>query len=113
MEHPSRTPTAFGTSDEARNLAIEQRYHKLCKGPGTQNLDTWLDDWTTTDAEATEYKIAEVSGSRPIRDIVMAVRSKEPTFADVHFVMIRRKDTTYDFYGLVEDFRQHMRLQQL
>lgn len=78
-------------SDEARNPAIEQRYHKLCKGPGTQNLDLWLDDWTTTYAEAIEHQIAEATGSRPIRDFLMAVRFKEPTFSDAHLVMIRRR----------------------
>lgn len=100
-------------SDEARSLEIEQKYHKLCKGPDTQSIDTWLDEWVTVYTDGVEHKIAEATGTRPIRDFLMSVRSKEGTFADAHLVMIRLKDTTYDFYGLVEDFRQHIRLQQL
>lgn len=99
--------------DEARNLEIEQRYHKLCKGPGNQNVDTWLDGWITTYTEAKEHCIAEATGTRPIRDFLMAARSKEPTFADAHLVLMRLNNITYDFYDLVEDFRQHTRLQQL
>lgn len=100
-------------SDEARNLGIEQRYHKLCKGPGTQNIDTWLDDWTTTYTEAKEHGIAEATGTRPIRDFLMAAGSKEPTFADAHPLRIRMHKTTYDFYSLIKDFRLHIRLPKI
>lgn len=37
----------------------------------------------------------------------MAVRAKELTLSDAHLVMIRLKNTTYNFYGQVKDFRQH------
>ena len=30
-------------SDEARTLEMEQKYHKLCQGPGTRNFETWFD----------------------------------------------------------------------
>ena len=26
-------------SDQARRLEVEQNYHRLCKGPGTQDLE--------------------------------------------------------------------------
>ena len=57
-------------SDDARRLQIEQRYHQLCKGPGTQEIETYLDHWTTTYTEAKECHIGEVTGTRPIRDFL-------------------------------------------
>ena len=30
-------------SDEAQSLEVNHSYHKLCKGPGSQGLDIWLD----------------------------------------------------------------------
>ena len=51
-------------SDEARNLAIEQRYHNLCKGPETQSIETWLNDWVTTYSDGIEHGIAETTGTR-------------------------------------------------
>lgn len=78
-------------SDEARNLEIEQTYHKLCKGLGTQNVEALLDEWTATYTEAKEHNIAEATGTRPIRDFLMVVRAKEPTFPDAHLRMIRLK----------------------
>ena len=60
-------------SDEARNLEIEQRYHKLCKGPGSQNIESWLDDWVTMYTDGIEHGIAETTGTRPVRDFLMAV----------------------------------------
>lgn len=99
-------------SDEARSLDIEQRYHKLCKGPGNQNVETWLDEWMATITEAKEHSVAEVNGTRPVRDFLMAIRPKEPTFADAHLVFLRYK-VVDDLYELAEAFRQHLRLQQL
>ena len=100
-------------SDEARDLEIEPNYHRLCKGPGTQSIEAWIDDWVVTYTNGKEYGIAETTGSRPIRDFLMAARTKEPTFADAHLVMIRLQDSKYNFYTLVEDFRQHIRLQHI
>lgn len=90
--------------DEARGFEIEQKYHMLCQGPGAQNLETWLDEWTNTYTEGKENYIAEVTDSRPIRDFLPAVRSREPSFADAHFGLkrFRRGD---DLYGLIEDFQ--------
>lgn len=99
-------------SDEARSLELEQKYHQLCKGPLNQNLETWLDEWTTTFTLATEYAIGEVTGTRPIRDFLMAIRHKEPTFADTHLVHLKDKSSG-DLYELIEEFRQHIRLIQL
>lgn len=99
-------------SDEARSLAVEQKYHKLCKGPGTQDLETWINQWSVTFTEAKEIGIGEVTGTRPIRDFLMAIREKEPTFADAHLISLKNKKSE-DLFELIEDFRQHLHLQQL
>lgn len=99
-------------SDQARSLEIKQNYHRLCKGPGSQNVEAWLDEWTLTFTKATEYSIAEVTGSRPVRDFLMAIRTKEPTFANTHFILLKHLQAG-NLYEIVEDFRQHVWLQQL
>lgn len=99
-------------TDDARSLEIEQKYHKLCKGPGTQNLETWLDEWIANYTEARKHGILEVTSTRPIRDFLMAIRTKESSFSDAHRVNFRTK-TAEDFLPLIEDFRQHIRLEQL
>ena len=99
-------------SDEVRSLAIEQKYHKLCKGPGTQNLETWIDRWSATFTEAKEIAIGEVTGTRPTKDFLMAIREREPAFANAHLISLKKKKSG-DLFELIEDFRQHIRLQQL
>lgn len=101
-------------SDEARSFDIEQKYHRLCRGPGTQSLDSWLDEWTVTYAQAKHHDLPLVSGSdtRPIRDFLMAIRSEQPTFADVHLAL-RGFKKEEDMYGLIEDFRYHICLLRL
>lgn len=68
---------------------------KIYKGPSTQNVDTWPDDWTTTYTEAKEYGIADATGTRPIRYFFLMVsRSKKPKFADAHLVSTRLNSNT-------------------
>lgn len=99
-------------TDHARSLEIEQRYHKLCKGPGSQNLETWLDEWVVTFTDAKKYEIFETTKTRPIRDFLIAIRSKESSFADAHLVTIESKTDPNELYKLIESFRQHIRLYQ-
>lgn len=98
-------------SDDARSLEIEQKYIKLRKGPANQDLDKWLDEWCTTYTEVKTYQVAEVSGTRPIRDFLLAIHSKAPTFADTHLMSYKIK-TEADLLDMIEQFRQYMRLHQ-
>ena len=99
-------------SDKAWNLEIEQRYHKLCKEPDSQSIKSWLDNWVTMYTDGIEHRIAETTGTYPVWDFLMTVRLKDFSFADAHLVLIQFHKTTYDLHSLIEDFRQHMRLQQ-
>ncbi|MCJ1466216.1 hypothetical protein MMC07_004835 [Pseudocyphellaria aurata] len=104
----------FIQKDEAhpRNLvrALKQR---LAPSDEARSTLLQIERSITNCTNGKEHGIAETTGTRPIRDFLMAVRTKEQTFSDAHLVMIRRKDSTYDFYSLIEDLRQHIRLLQL
>ena len=67
-----------------------------------------------TYTEAKELSIFEVGGTQPIRDFFIAISSKESSFADAHLVSFwSRRSQNLDLYELIEDFRQHLHLQQL
>ena len=98
-------------SDDARNVEIENKYRKVCQGPGRQDLEAWLEEWQATYIEAKEYGIGEVKGKRPQRDFLYAVRSKEPIFAESMLIGLkRRKNDDTDMLDLIEDFRDFIRL---
>lgn len=61
----------------------------------------------------TEAREHSMLRSKPVRDFLMAHRTKEPTFADVRLVVLTYKalDNLYEF--IVEDFRQHTHLRPL
>ena len=98
-------------SDHARSLEVERSYHKLCKGPGTQGLEVWLDEWIATFTRAKELAIFEVDGNRLIRDFLQAARLRGTSFADA---LLARLDeySASNFYDLIEKFRQHLHRQR-
>ena len=98
-------------SDSARALDIETKYHKLCKGPGKQDIEAWLEEWQLVCSEAISYKIGEAIGNRPLRDFLMAIHSKEPIFAD-SYLMDLEDDKPQDLDLLIENFRRLIRLHQ-
>lgn len=52
-------------SDEYRRLEIEVKYRELCKGPGNQDIDKWLDSWQLTYSEGKELHVAEKQAKLP------------------------------------------------
>ena len=44
------------------SLQVERRFHQLAKGPGTQNIDTWLTEWTEMYHDGKRMEIPEVAG---------------------------------------------------
>lgn len=102
----------FAPSDETRSLEIEQEYHKLCKGPGTWKFESWSDEWTISVIETTGHGITEATGSGPVRDILLAIRTNEPSFADARLVLLKHLGSD-GLHVLVKGFRQHLRRQQL
>ena len=72
-----------------------------------------MDQWTTTYAEAIKIPIGEVAGVRPMRDFLMAIRQREPIFADAHLITLKHKINSDELFELIEDFRQHIHLSNL
>ena len=98
-------------SDEARSIEIENKYHKLCKGPGKQDMEIWIEEWQTVYAEGKAYGISEVSGTRPIRDFIMAILIKEAAFANTYLIGLKNR-IEEEFYEIVKEFRSYIRMHQ-
>lgn len=99
-------------SNMVKSLAIKQNYHKLYKGPGTQDLKTWIDQWIVNYTKAMEIGIRKIDETRPIQDFLIAIRTRESIYTDAHLVFLDSKQPD-DLYRLIENFRQHICLQNL
>lgn len=60
-------------TDGAGALSLECDTKKLKKGSGSQNIETWVDEWQQMYIDDSAYRLAEVSGDRPIRDFLLAI----------------------------------------
>lgn len=96
-----------------QNLKIKLNYSRLYKGPGTQSIETWINNWVVTYTSGKEYRITETTRSQLIWDFLIATCTKKLTFTNAHFVMIQLQDSKYTLYTLVKDFRQHICLQHI
>ena len=99
-------------SDDARKLELEQRYARIKQGPGNQDLEKWLDEWSIVVEKANTAKIAEVSENRPVRDFLLAIRNKYSSWTDSQLSTVNKK-TVNDLPEIVESFRQFIRITQL
>ena len=97
-------------TDEARELALETEYRKLCKGPKNQDIKKWLEDWTRTYKKAKQYGIGEISGTRPVRDFLLAVKPLNHPFATYYLMALARKDKP-EIHNVIEEFRHTIRLE--
>lgn len=108
--HPHDMPAALkqklAPSDSVRSLAIEQEYHRIRKGPQNQDIDNRLDDWKRIYHRAKEYKIAEVTGNRPVGDFLLAIKPIHPDYASVRLTSL---PNALDMFDMVENFRLIMR----
>jgi hypothetical protein len=91
------------STNDARSLNIETRYHKLCKELDSRDIKTWLNDWQLTYTEIKSYKIAEMTERRSIRNFLMIltktnVKTHLMTFANNHLMNLT--DGT-DMYVLI------------
>ena len=93
-------------SSEAQKLSVEQDYHRLRKGPINQDIIKWVDDWTLTIARAKEVELAEVQGSRPVRDFLLAIDTKYPQFSG-SYMMDLEKGNPAEMDTVIDHFRRH------
>lgn len=98
-------------SDMARSYEIRTKYHKLSKGAGNRDLEAWIDDWQTTCMDATSYGLAEVTGTRPVEDFLMAMYTREPNFTSACMVQLKQ-GTQFELADLLENFRVFIRIQK-
>ncbi|MCJ1264028.1 hypothetical protein MMC22_003899 [Lobaria immixta] len=79
-------------SDSAHALSLEKRYEKLKKGLGSQSIEAW------------------VSGDRPIRNFLLAIYSKDPTYSTSQQRFQTLGPCTMD--QIIKNYRQHVRLHE-
>ena len=61
---------------------MEKRYHQLAKGPGNQNVESWLNEWMDMYLESVRVDLPEVSGNRAIRDFFLAIDTVDPIYSN-------------------------------
>ncbi|SLM34143.1 Ribonuclease H-like domain [Lasallia pustulata] len=99
-------------SDTAQKYEVIYAYRKMCKGPGNQNIETWLDEWDRVYTEALNIDLPEVKGNRPMEDFLMAVESKDPHFTSTYMMKLEDGEIN-DIYTLAERFRHRLRLKAI
>ena len=97
-------------TDKARTLQLRVRYDKLRKGPGNQNIEAWVNDWQQWFYEASACKLAEVEGDRAITDFLLAIKTKNPSYAESHLAMLEWNPNTRTMHQFIEAYRQYVRL---
>lgn len=96
----------FAPTTQARQFAIESEYHNLRKGSGrNQDVEKWMDDFIKVYDMATEQKIFEVSGIRPIRDFVLVMQGIKPNMTEVYLMQVNKTPENLKFNEVVEDYR--------
>lgn len=93
-------------------MEIELQYSTLRKGPKNQDVDKWLDSWNQTYLMAQQEEMPEVSGTRSIRDFLLAIEEKDPHFSAVYTLSYNRGELA-DMFEVVEAFRQSYRLKTI
>lgn len=94
-------------TDQARLYKAEKDYQRICKGPKDHDVDKWLNEWDRIYTRAKELHIAETTGTRPVRDFLLAVRQIDVNFADFHLMNLISSDSDYslDAFDLIRKFR--------
>ena len=67
--------------DRAQSLKLQIRYRRLAKGPGNHNLEAWTNEWAQMYVEATACNLAEVQGDMPVTGFLLAISSKDASYA--------------------------------
>lgn len=97
-------------TDKGRELQLRNRYDKLKKGPGNQNIETWLNEWQQMYYEAAACKLAEVEGNRAITDFLIAIGTKHPSFADSEMSILNWNPNRRTMHEFIDAYRQHVRV---
>lgn len=97
-------------TDEFRKIYIESKYHELCKGPGNQEIEKWLDTWQQVYTEGKKIGVAETSENRPIRDFIYSLMDRDEAWANAHLVATQAQVLDDSLFTLISEYRDHARL---
>lgn len=93
-------------TDTARLMDIEARYEKLIKGPGEQDMETYLVGWEQTYTQVKERKL--YSDKKAVRDFLVALGARESQFSDAHLMTIDKTD--FELFALIVKVRLLVRM---
>ena len=102
-------------TDRAKEYEITKRYANLKSYDKSQPIEQWLDEWERTYSEGCIMAIPEVSGTRSLFDLAMAISSIDQSYGCTMEFDINRgikKNDIPQLTDLVEDFRNHWRRNQ-
>ena len=103
---------ALAPSDYARRRELEIKFEKLKKGPGSQHLETWLDEWQQTYTQAKNIGLPEVSNEDAvIENLIYAIRTRDEGWAGG--AIIAFIGTSKTFTEVLGKARQHARTLRL
>ena len=84
--------------------------------PTTQGIDTWLQRWEKTYADAVKIKMPEVQDEKPLYDFLLSIQELDPMFVAIQESSFKEKLHTRDplpsLYDLLERYRNHLRTQR-
>ncbi|MCJ1430182.1 hypothetical protein MMC29_008098 [Sticta canariensis] len=69
-------------SSQSKALLVEKRYHQLAKGPGNQDIESWLNEWMDMYQESVRVDLPEALGNRAIRDFFLAINTVDPIYSN-------------------------------
>ena len=95
---------------QAREMEIEQDYHRLNKGPGKGDLDKWINDWIKTYNKLKQFDIFETNNDRPVRDFLIAITNVNPVFTMNKLIEMTETKDTLNVLDTIEVFRNVTRL---
>ena len=97
-------------SDQGRQLQIRNRWEKLRRGPGNQNMEKWVDDYRQMYFEAKAINLAEVQGDRAINDFLLAVRTKDRAYGNAEMSNLTWNPGKRKMIEYFDAFKQHVRI---
>ena len=100
----------FAPTDQTRKIQIEAKYHELCKGPGNQDREMWLDAWRETYITGKALNVYEMTQERPIRDFIYSIMDQDEAWANAHLALIDEEIKEDSLFNLISKFRNHTRM---
>jgi hypothetical protein len=102
--------------DQTFKMDLISKYQKLCAGPGTQDIEIWLDDWLSIYAEAIATRLEEfVTPERPVLDFVKSLAKRDPGWVNpliAQLIPIAGAPLRAFLPQVIESYRHYYRMVQ-